>query len=263
MAASDRLLIRVYGDSLSLPRTDEKLEYHQTYAELLATRWRQCLPGTSVYLYNRSFTGANASSIYETYRSDTFFFGRPGGDIGIIQCGVVDCAPRPIAGWARDILSRAPDQIRNSIVRLLHNYRASILTSGFVWQTVPPPSFAKFFAKLLALAAPDFPRLYVLNIAPTNSETESHSPGFSASIDLYNSLIAKTIKATTFQNITLIDVHKAIATASNGIERYISHLDGHHITPDAHRLYADLICDQEKKFGLTEAETSTVSEGAA
>ena len=57
---AERFLIRVYGDSLSLPRVSERVAYYQTYPEMLAAAWRQSLPDAEVHLYNRSFSGASA-----------------------------------------------------------------------------------------------------------------------------------------------------------------------------------------------------------
>jgi hypothetical protein len=243
----NKILIRLYGDSVSLPREAEDVRYFESYGELLASGLRNLLSGTEVYLYNRSYSGPKITDIYETCRSDGFFFGAAGNDIGILQCGIVDCAPRPLPPKVRSIVSRLPAAVRTRIVSFIHTYRASMLRTGLIWRVTPPNRFLENFMATLKLAAPNFSRIYVINIAPTTAATEAHSPGLSESISHYNSLIENAVCAVAAPNIRVIDVHKLISSQSSEIENFISRIDGHHISAAAHRLYADAILAHERQ----------------
>jgi hypothetical protein len=240
-------LVRVYGDSLSLPRQSEGVHHSQTYPELLVAALKHQAPEAEITIYNRSYSDANDVRLSETYRSDAFYFGRPGGDIAILQCGIVDCAPRPLPSKVRSIVSRLPAPIRDRIVSFIHANRASMLRSGLIWRVTPPKLFLDTFTATLKLAAPDFSRIYVINIAPTTPATEARSPGLSESIRHYNSLIAEAVCAAAATNMSVIDVHKIISSQPGEIEDFVSRIDGHHISAAAHRLYADAILAHERQ----------------
>lgn len=248
---ASRFLIRVYGDSLGMPRVSEGVTYVDTYAELLAKQWKASLPGTSVYLYNRSFSGGTAPAVYETYRSDSFYFGKPGGDVMIVQCGIVDCALRPLPPRMRRLVERMPHGIRDRIVRFLHQNRAHILNLALWWRVTSPTVYRESMSQTLALAADEFARIYVINIAPTTPETERHSPGLSESIQLYNRLLEEAVDSVASGSLRLVDLHRAVLGRSDGIEECISTMDGHHLTPAGHRLCKDLIAAHEREHGLT------------
>lgn len=245
---AERFLIRVYGDSLSCPRISEGVAYSDTYPELVASAWRRVLTTTQVHLYNRSFSDATIQNIVKVYSSDSFYFGRPGGDVAILQCGVVDCAPRPIPGKLRALISRMPFGVKERIIRFLHNHRSFLLKSGLMWRVTPPDVFFEAMVRALKMMSPEFSRVYVINIAPTTAEIAIHSPGFPESITLYNSLIKNSIAAVAMTNITLIDIHSEISILPEGISRHISKLDGHHITNAGHRYFAKTIMEHERKF---------------
>jgi hypothetical protein len=244
----DKILIRLYGDSVSLPRQSEDVRYYESYGELVASGLRRIFSGTDVYLYNRSFSGPKITDIYETCRSDGFFFGATDNDIAILQCGIVDCAPRPVPPKIRSIIARLPAALRDLIVSSIHRHRASMLRAGLIWRVTPPQQFRDAMIETLKLMSPAFSRVYVVNIAPTTPATEAHSPGFSESIDRYNTLIKDALAVAASPNATLIDVHERILSQSQPVGRFISQIDGHHITADAHQLYAELILEHERQF---------------
>lgn len=248
MAAFKRFLIRVYGDSLSMPRETEAVRYFQTYGELISEDIQKRSLDAKVTLYNRSFSEASAPALLAAYRSDAFYFGTPGGDFAVLQCGVVDCAPRPLPPKLRSVISRLPATLRNPIVNFLHKNRASLLRNGLLWRTTPPGLFLESMSELVNLMTRDFSRVYVINIAPTTAEIEARSPGFSESIELYNGFIDQAVKQATMEAAILIDVHHAILARPAKTSGLISELDGHHITPAAHQLYADAILEYERKL---------------
>lgn len=241
---SDRdghFLIRVAGDSLSMPRISEQIPYQQTYAELLRRRIEVLGLHRSVNLYNRSRGGATVGKLLEDFKCDSFAFGNPGGDLFIIQSGIVDCAPRPISRVLRRGVGMLPGRAKTRAIRFLHDHRAALLKHGKVFRETPPEKFEKIYASWLGQACGEFRWVYAVNIAPTNPYIEERSPGFGASVRQYNSIISSVCQAEPKRNVRLINVHDEIMNAPNGVSQFINRRDGHHITREGHQLYADLI----------------------
>jgi acyl-CoA thioesterase I len=244
-ALGQRLLVCVYGDSLSLPRFDEGVPFFRTYPELLREEWERLRPPLSVHIYNRSRSAAIIPDLFADYSTDMSYFGG-GGDILIIQCGICDCAPRPIPDWLRRIIGHLPAPARLRIIRVLHENRARILEAGSVWRRTSPIVFASLYRRWLSRASREFRRVYAINIAPTTTAMEEHSPTLEQSIEQYNDLIADAVRFVGAANVHLIDVSDAIRETPGGIMSYVNPHDGHHITPEGHALYGSLISTIEK-----------------
>src|SRR5262249_18582347 len=146
-----------------------------------------------VHLYNRSRGGASIARLIEDYQMDAAYFGQQSNDFLIIQCGVVDCAPRPLPTTLRALVSRLPKHLRSKVIRFLHDNRAFFVSKGPTWRVARPSSFMKAYQYWLERAVKECDRIYCVNIAPTTDEIESRSPGFSESIELYNRLIEEAV----------------------------------------------------------------------
>jgi len=242
-------VIRIYGDSISMPRIFEGVSFLETYPELIKYQC-QALWGEEAFLYNRSRYDATIRVISQELRQDTLNFGKPGGRILIVQVGICDCAPRPIPDFIKDFISRVSVQLRIKLVSIIHHNRARIQKRIF-WRETKEADFESMYINLIKDYAQDFERVYVINIPPTNNTIEKHSPGLSRSISLYNGLIFKAVKINNYDNVIVIDVFKAISE-TNDVNKYIIEKDGHHLTADGHLLYASMIIDQEKTHLLTE-----------
>jgi hypothetical protein len=248
------MLIRVDGDSLSMPRATEEILFRDTYPELLRMRIETSWPNRRVCLYNRSRGGATIRTLLEDFRTDSFFFGKTGGDLLIIQAGVVDCAPRPVLPLLRRGIGLLPPRPKARAIRFLHDNRAAILRRGFGSRATRPRPFGIRYAEWLAQAREEFTWVYALNIAPTNPYIEERSPGFGASVAAYNALIDQAC-ASAGPNVRVIDVHRAISREPDGVSRYINARDGHHITVAGHQLYCNLIMEHlPEDFHLADRE---------
>lgn len=244
-------LIRVVGDSLSMPRATEGIAYRQTYAELVRERVQALNRYRSVDLYNRSRGGARIETLWEDFKIDSFAFGGNGGELLVIQSGVVDCAPRPVSRVIRKGIGLLPSGLKTRAIKFLHDNRAALLSKGFVFRETPPQKFAELYATWIAQACAEFKWVYAINVAPTNDLIEGRSPGFGASVRQYNSIIAQVCGASGKSNVRVIDVHQAVLQSAGGVSRYINAKDGHHLTAEGHRLYCDLIFSQmPRDFGL-------------
>ena len=240
----DRILIRVYGDSLTCPRIDLGIPYFDIYQELLADRCRIEWPNATVYVTTRSRPDAPITELYEeAYIRDSIYFGKMSTDVLIIHCGICDCAPRPIPRWVRNLIGGFPQKILNLIIGIIHNSRARILRAGFLWRLTKPDVFRVTYIDWLRKAAQDCRLVYAINIAPTTHSNEMHSPGLSSSISLFDHFISDAVKFVAAKNIFLIDAHREIISKTNGVMTYIDQADGHHLTREGHILYSNLLTD--------------------
>ncbi len=232
-------LIQIHGDSLSLPRNKEGVPFYLTYPELIRSSIEEIKKGKKIYLYNFSRGSITINQVYQELLEKIGYFSRT-GNILVIQIGVCDCAPRPIPYWLRNIIGTLPEKARTYAIKQIHTNRPLIQRAGIKWQMVPPRTFLEYYAKLLSVATKAFDRIYLINIAPTNPETEMQSPGFSFQIEKYNSLIKEVVENMNNEKLRLLDVHSKIKNKTGELSLYINK-DGVHITVLAHRMYADMI----------------------
>lgn len=236
---TNRLLLRIYGDSLGMPRSFKGISYRDTYPELLKAALTQ--DGWEVDLYNRSKGGVSIDELCTAARDDRKYFGDACA-IVILQCGIVDCAPRPASARMRIWIGRLPWRIQKSVIAFLHNKRARILKAGFCWRITEPSRFTEKYTELLRGASGESEQIIAVGIAPTTPEMEKHSPGLSQSIAQYNQLIHSAVQ-TACAGVQYVDVHRAILMHHEGVTRFIDAADGHHITAEGHRLYSALLLD--------------------
>ena len=244
------LLVRVYGDSLSLPRVSEGVAAGATYPELFCRELRRRRPERDVILFNRARGAGTVTTLVADYLRDAGYFGNPGADRLVIQCGICDCAPRPLPPAMRGLVARLPGRLRQGVVGLLHEHRPRLVSFGPVWRETRPSSFHRTYAYWLGLAVRECVRVYAVNIAPVTDSLEAHSPGLRASIALYNRLIGEAVDALGSKSLVLLDAHAAISARPRGIEACINANDGHHLTAEGHRLYSELVLERE---GATES----------
>lgn len=241
MSESRRLLLRVYGDSLSLPRAGDGISYVDTYAERFCDALRQTYPDLEVHLYNRSRAAGTAPLLAAEYRADCNYFGAKLEQVIVIQCGICDCAPRPLPPRLRRLVNVLPSIVRAPIIGYLHHNRRHLLRTGLVWREIDPEIFRDTFRRWVASAAREALVVLVVNIAPTTPDIEAHSPGLGTSIELYNALIAEAVATTHEGNVVLVDAHAEVLAAPDGVAAYLNARDGHHITLAAHGLYSRLL----------------------
>jgi|SRR5918911_28260 hypothetical protein len=238
--------VRLYGDSLALPRPGY-VKFSERYISLLCDWWKKQEGVRSIELCDRSKSNSTVAHLFQQYADDNNFFG-PAGDVLIIHCGIVDCAPRPVPRWMRNRIERLPSALRQPAIKFLHDHRAQILRRTGGWRQLGPQEFRAIYRRWLAEALNQFSRVYLINIAPTNEATEAHSPGLSRSIVLYNEMIAELVSALNAENLFLIDVHQHIGDNLQEIDRYIVSQDGHHITALSNRLCSDEIKKHEARY---------------
>ena len=238
------MLIQYYADSLGLPRPDY-VALGQRYIFLLQ-KWFRERRNEEVFIIDRSRGGATIKVLFEIFEEDEGYF-KAKKDILILHEGICDCAPRPIPLAFRNFISILPDFMKIRIIGLLHRNRARLLKSGLIFYLVGKKEFEHILKEWLEKAANNFERIYIFNIAPTNDQIESHSPGLGKSIKAYNEILRRVVTSLDDSRIDLIDMYSVIANSAYSLDELIIKEDGHHLTALAHRLYAEEIIAREMK----------------
>lgn len=239
------MIVQYYSDSLGLARPGH-VELNNTYIYIFE-KWLRDSIGEDVHLINRARRAFTIDKLYEVFKEDEeYIHGEK--DVLIIHEGVCDCAPRPVSKGLRRIISMLPGFIKIRIISFLHKNRSTILRHGWRSYLVSKKEFERVLHQWLSEARMTFKRIYVLTIAPTNLEIETHSPGFSASINCYNNIIKQVVKDLNNDKIQIIDVYSFINSLKN-IDDYIIKEDGHHITAKTHQLIAESLIGLEKSWG--------------
>jgi len=253
------LKVRLYGDSLALPRPD-RVKNSERYISALCSWWSEQADVRSIELCDHSKGSSTIADLYQCFKHDNGYYGES-GDVLIIHCGIVDCAPRPVPRWLRRRIPKLPAPLRKRTIKFLHDHRARILRSTGGWQQLNPREFRLFCGRLLEESANGFSRVYVLNIAPTNQATETRSPGFTGAINEYNTIIAEIVSGLARDNVFLINVHELLSCDPEQINQLIVAEDGHHITALTHRLLAETITKREARFFNTLVPHKKIAEG--
>ena len=231
--------IRLYADSLGLPRLNF-VTNEERYINLLCDWMLQNKKAEKVYLVDRSRPNNLIGNLYSYFKEDNSYFDP--ADIIIIHEGVCDCAPRPVPDRIRNLISRMPDNFRKRIINSLHNNRAIMQKNGFKFFLTKPKSFYTIYKLWLKELEFTNTQVIIFSIAPTNSRTENHSPGFTQSINSYNVILKELSNSVRSTNIHFINVHDIIISKNN-INEYIIEEDGHHITKKGHQLYFNLLLE--------------------
>jgi hypothetical protein len=199
--------------------------------------------------------GARISQLYEQYERDKFYVGK--GGILIIQSGVVDCAPRPLPLFLREILSMSPSFVKWRITRFLHNNRRKILKMGLGTRPTSTRKYKMFLKNWVKSALETEKLILIVNIAPNTDDIEKHSPGFRKSINLYNEIIASTVNEFNNSKILLVDVNAKIKEMDKNLKTFINQKDGHHITKEGHKLYSEMLFEKiQKNLNFISGETN-------
>ena len=226
----------VIGDSLGCPRPSAQIGLRQTYA------WRlqeQLAP--DIYVVNwaagdTSSRRATADGFMRTYvRASEATY-------AVVQLGIVDCAPRLMSNLERVIVgvaSRVPGlRILNAAyVRLKARHRF-VLTRWFPKTLVSRDEYALNMRRLVneLLTLPGLRKVFLLTIAEAGPILVARSFGIADNIKSYNDVLA-SIAASQAGRVQTIDV----AAITREHPEWITQVDGHHLTSDAHAWIAGTI----------------------
>jgi len=177
---------------------------------------------------HRSSSGATVDDIERTARQIVPEL-RPAAVV--IQLGIVDCAPRPLRPWERDLLGRIrPRLLHAVVVRFLHEYRAEVIRYRGLIQRTDIVAFREHFRQLLDHCLAVTNRIAILPIFPATSSILARNPRLAAEIGKYNEAMRSDPRAVMF------DVGEIFGKAS--IETLSVTPESVHLNQGGHELMA-------------------------
>lgn len=208
--------VLIFSDSLALPREKpERTVLEDTYPYLLKKHFE-------VYQFSKG--GGLVTDLQE----QAHYYKNYSPDILILQCGIVDCAPRAYSLREEYLfkLFKPLSFIRNVIshtitTRKLRRYRRKTWTHINDYRTIIT-NIIKIFPNTAC---------YALSILPANTEYESLVPGISENITRYNMILKEIF------NNNLIDLSDI--TKMGGVMS-----DYHHLNEKGHMIAYQKIMQQ-------------------
>ena len=169
------LTVALLTDSLALPRREpERVALSDTWPALLRQQ-----PGIGDVVH----IGIGGATVHQLLGQTGYARGCD-PDVVVVQCGIVDCAPRTLKRWEKDQLSRLPGGRR---VGKLIEKNARALRGARDIAFTPPARFAAAVVDVVEKAKPA--RVLWLAIAPASAAYERQVPGIGARVTQYNGLL--------------------------------------------------------------------------
>ncbi|MBM3163982.1 MAG: SGNH/GDSL hydrolase family protein [Bacteroidetes bacterium] len=202
--------ILVFSDSLSLPRSQPETCLHeQTWPELLRKQGHEvCL------------SAIGGATVQDLLKQTFYFQDRRYFDLVVVQCGIVDCAPRFAKRWELKIL-QALGKVGKCVIRLLN--RKSVRNLRKLTYT-SEKAFCDGIQRLEN--AFDAPVVFV-EILPATSSYETQLPGVTKNIEAFNAILR------SHRHISMKDIPET------GIMS-----DHHHLSSEGHAYLVKNILNQ-------------------
>lgn len=226
------LNLLVYSDSLAFRRPDQPQDVSFTYPFLLKKLIEEKF-NISVNLIIRGAGGEDITYLKKIFSRDSGYFG---GDetvlnVAVMQCGVVDCAPRPFTYIFFPIFRRIPF-LGGKIELFLYKHRR-IFQLIYSYSKISPKKFAQGYLSIKKISIISKIKIITVGVPIPPSKIEYRSPGFQKKIKDYN-LIISTIVPDYFCDI------EAQINDNNERDKVLLK-DGHHLTVHGHSTYANSI----------------------
>ena len=187
--------IVIIGDSLSLPRPDDGINFECTYPYLLSKE----LDSFIIINRSRRANDTKEQTVNQNIMDDIVYL-KP--DILIIHLGIVDCAPR-IFSRNETTLLKYLKFVNKYIIKFASRHRY-LITKIFKKVYVKPNEFQQNLEVLIKKVKEYTNKVYIVNIANTNEENINKSYGFIQHINTYNEILENIAKD---ENIKLIDIN--------------------------------------------------------
>jgi hypothetical protein len=199
-----RRRILIVTDSLGFPRHEpEMLRYEDTYIALLKAKYPQ---------YDFIHQGYGGATIRELLQHTAYFDQTLNPALVIMQCGVVDCAPRALTRIEHHVIANLPF-LKRLLVPLVKRYSPLLRRVRKITYTSPED-----FAVHVDQFEKRFGNVIWLGIVPSTPEWEERVTGIGRQIDLFNAILA---------------THKFIPTDNLVAQDMMS--DHHHPNTSGHR----------------------------
>lgn len=217
---SRAVVLGLLTDSLGLPRATPSLVHpKQTWPSLLRGDVKDGVSVDDVV-----HIGIGGATVHQL-SSQLAYALASAPDALVVQCGIVDCAPRALRRWERDALARVPGGKR--VAKLVEQNARALRRLRDVAFT-PPAAFSTAVRAMRDKAKPA--RLLWVGIAPASAEYERAVPGITARVRSYNGLLQAALGAD------YVDVDGLGAVDDGGLCA-----DHHHLTVGGHAFVAERV----------------------
>lgn len=164
-------------DSLGFPRLEpEAVMYEDTYISLLKEEFPGC---DFIHL------GRGGATIIDLYKHSTYYHGTLKPDLVIMQCGIVDCAPRALTIMEQQVLTRLP-VLGRPLTALVRRYSKALRKARKMTYT-PVETFAQYVARFEAL----FDDVHWIGILPAMEAYDTKLEGIRRNIEIYNAVLRR------------------------------------------------------------------------
>ncbi len=232
------LNLYIYSDSLAFRRTGQSQDLTFTYPFILKELIEAKL-GFRTNLLVRGGGGLNIKQIKEIVRRDTGYFG--GDDqalnIAVLQFGIVDCAPRPITYVLLPLLGSMPVLGPKILAKLVEHRRG--VQNLCSYTVTSRHTFKKEYASIVYTCHSLQMRTLSVGLPLPPLSIEFRSPGFRRSASIYNELIRDVIPES------FCDIEQYM---TESLRESLLLSDGHHLTEEGHRFYAEKLFEQLKRL---------------
>ncbi len=236
--SNDRFMnLYIYSDSLAFRRLEQPQDISFTYPFVLKGLIETRL-GVKTNLLLRGGGGANIRHIKEILVRDSGYFG---GDhqalnIAILQVGIVDCAPQPFTYLLAPMLRKIPIVGPKLLAKLVK--QRGRLQTMWSYTATSKSKFKKEYASIVRTCHCAKIRPIAVGLPLPSLAIEQRSPGFRRSASLYNNLIRDVIPES------FCDIEQQM---TESLRESLLLTDGHHLTEEGHRYYADKLFDKLQK----------------
>jgi hypothetical protein len=232
--------IIIYGDSTSMPRPSESVNFADTWYWKLVT-----LSKLEICLENRSQGGITISDVRKKILSDSHYL-FPSENLSnnqklvIVNIGIVDAGVQPIT-YKLKIINKLPvfgKHLWAVLAKVLNSSRALIQT---IWSYSPtsPTRFVSELEKIISFLTQRNLNICVLLTPIPHSNLELRSPGFRENVAKYNKLKSELLDK--FPKVFLVNLDEFKDSY------YVSEKDGHHYSKSGHDFIYSRV-RQEIKF---------------
>ena len=220
-------LVVVLGDSLSIQRPWDSIEYKDIYSYKLAK-----LLGENFYVINKG-----RSANYSTLQIDGIQLLQDiisESDFYIIQLGVVDCFPRLFTVKEQKIISMIKPAFVQKFITNFASKNRPILTKLFHKTYVSRKKYRRQYEFLInqIIERTKAKKIFIINIPDTNEKCAKDYYGLKKNIKDYNEIL-KNFASEYPEKVELVDLNSLTLDHPE----YILHC-GHHVNKDAHEYIA-------------------------
>ncbi|CAJ0809861.1 hypothetical protein LMG19087_00577 [Ralstonia wenshanensis] len=167
-----RPYILLITDSLAFPRREpEVVRYEETYISLLKAEFPD---------YDFIHVGRGGGTIVDLYKHTSYFHATVEPALVLMQCGIVDCAPRTLTVVEQQIITRLP--ILGTFIGAMVKRYAKHLRRWRGITYTPLSTFIEYIKRFESL----YNDVYWIGILPAVPEYEAHINGIAKKINQYN-----------------------------------------------------------------------------